>query len=93
LHSFEGFSNPGGEVTVGIALVQFNPVIGDFSGNIKKITAWADRAKVRGCQLVIFPEMAVCGYPPQDLLERSDFLVSHDRALQTLLAMLPRASR
>jgi NAD+ synthetase len=76
-------------VTVGIALVQFNPVIGDFSGNIKKITAWADRAKVSGCQLVIFPEMAVCGYPPQDLLERSDFLSSHDRALQTLLAMLP----
>lgn len=74
---------------MGIALVQFNPVIGDFSGNIKKIVAWAEEAKVRGCQLVIFPEMAVCGYPPQDLLERHDFLGSHDRALQTLLAMLP----
>lgn len=72
-----------------LALVQINPVIGDFSGNIKKIVTWAERAKGRGCQLVIFPEMALCGYPPQDLLERRAFLDSHERALQTLLALLP----
>jgi NAD+ synthase (glutamine-hydrolysing) len=75
---------------VGIALVQINPVIGDFSGNIKKIATWAELAKGQGCRLVIFPEMVVCGYPPQDLLERRDFLDSHDRALDALLVCLPQ---
>ena len=72
-----------------IALVQINPVVGDFVGNCDKIVRWSESAQARGCRLVVFPEMAVVGYPPQDLLERSDFLDSHDRAVSELLQRLP----
>ncbi len=64
-----------------IALVQLDPVIGDFAGNTAKMLAWFDRARRAGCRLVVFPELAVSGYPPQDLLERRAFLAGHDRAL------------
>lgn len=72
-----------------IALVQINPVIGDFEKNCDKIKLWSEKAKARGCDLVIFPELAVSGYPPQDLLERKSFLVAHDAAISSLLAELP----
>ncbi len=72
-----------------IGLVQTNPVIGDFSVNCKKIAARAHEAADRGCRLVIFPEMAVTGYPPQDLLERASFLEDHERAVAELLKELP----
>jgi NAD+ synthase (glutamine-hydrolysing) len=74
---------------VKIALVQINPIIGDFQINCGKIIARAEQALDRGCSLVIFPELAVSGYPPQDLLERSSFLDDQDRALARLLADLP----
>ncbi|EKD21882.1 MAG: hypothetical protein ACD_87C00288G0001, partial [uncultured bacterium] len=61
-----------------IALVQINPVIGDFKRNCEKIGRWSEKARERGCDLVIFPELAVTGYPPQDLLERKSFLAAHD---------------
>lgn len=69
-----------------IALVQINPIIGDFAYNIAKISSWTQKARNRGCDLAIFPELAVCGYPPQDLLERPAFIVQHDRALEELAA-------
>ena len=72
-----------------IGLVQTNPVIGDFSVNCEKIVADAREAMDRGCRLVIFPEMAVTGYPPQDLLERPSFLDDHERAVAGLLRDLP----
>lgn len=72
-----------------IALVQLNPVIGDFEGNCTKINEWSRRAKDKGCSLVIFPELAVSGYPPQDLLERKAFLDASDRAMENLIADLP----
>ena len=72
-----------------IGLVQTNPVIGDFPENCKKIAAGAREAMDRGCRLVIFPEMAVTGYPPQDLLERPSFLDDHERAVAGLLRDLP----
>lgn len=72
-----------------IALVQINPVIGDFEKNCGKIISWSQKAKDRGCELVIFPELAISGYPPQDLLERKSFLVSHDAAISKLLGELP----
>jgi len=75
---------------VKIGLVQLNPVIGDFEKNCRKICEWAEKAKNEGCSLVIFPELAVSGYPPQDLLERDVFLDSSDRALATLMRDLPR---
>jgi NAD+ synthetase len=46
---------------------------------------WIDQARRGGCDLVVFPELTLCGYPPQDLLERPSFLESHDRALTALI--------
>jgi len=69
-----------------IALIQYNPVIGDFNRNIAAITGWLDKAKAAGCQLAVLPELALSGYPPQDLLERPAFLDDHDRAFARLLA-------
>ncbi len=72
-----------------IALVQINPVIGDFEKNCGKIKSWSEKAVTRGCDLVIFPELAISGYPPQDLLERSAFLAAHEIAMSKLLGDLP----
>jgi len=70
---------------VKIALVQTNPVIGAFERNVRQVTTWIDKAKQAGCGLAIFPELTLCGYPPQDLLERAAFLEAHDCALAALI--------
>ncbi len=71
-----------------IALVQTNPIVGAFDRNLRLIFNWIDKAKQSGCDLVVFPELSLCGYPPQDLLERTSFLDAHDRALADLLNRL-----
>jgi NAD+ synthase (glutamine-hydrolysing) len=68
-----------------IALVQTNPIIGAFEYNLRHIVDWIGKAKQVGCDLVVFPELTLCGYPPQDLLERASFLDAHDRALADLI--------
>ncbi|MBW2107478.1 MAG: NAD+ synthase [Deltaproteobacteria bacterium] len=68
-----------------LALAQINPTIGDFPGNAQKIMAFANRAKGLGCDLVVFPELAVCGYPPRDLLDRPDFVRGNLRCLEALV--------
>ncbi|MDR0476448.1 MAG: NAD+ synthase [Desulfobulbaceae bacterium] len=72
-----------------IALIQINPLIGDFPGNAAKIIAYAEKAARRGCRLAVFPEMALSGQPPRDLLERPDFIAAQAQALNTLVAGLP----
>ena len=57
-----------------IALAQIDPTVGDFSGNTAKIVEFARRARQGGADLVLFPELAVCGYPPADLLEKPSFV-------------------
>ncbi len=69
-----------------IALAQINPTIGDFAGNTKKVIEFAGRAASQGAHLVMFPELAVCGYPPADLLEKSDFIKRADEALSEIAA-------
>jgi NAD+ synthase (glutamine-hydrolysing) len=64
-----------------LALAQINPTVGDFAGNARLILDFAARAAKQSADLVVFPELAVCGYPPADLLEKSSFLA---RAGQTL---------
>lgn len=64
-----------------IALGQINPTIGDFSGNSQKIIEFARKAHAGGAVMVLFPELAVCGYPPRDLLEKPAFVA---RTLQTV---------
>ena len=56
-----------------IALGQINPTVGDFSGNAAKIIQFAMQARSAGAGLILFPELAVCGYPPRDLVERPSF--------------------
>jgi NAD+ synthase/NAD+ synthase (glutamine-hydrolysing) len=59
---------------VKIALGQINPTVGDFSGNAAKIVQFALQARSAGAALILFPELAVCGYPPRDLVERPWFV-------------------
>jgi NAD+ synthase (glutamine-hydrolysing) len=57
-----------------VALGQINPTVGDIAGNVEKILKNAERAKEAGASLVIFPELAICGYPPMDLLLKDSFV-------------------
>jgi NAD+ synthase (glutamine-hydrolysing) len=66
---------------VKIALAQINPTVGDFAGNARLILDFTARAAAQSADLVLFPELAICGYPPADMLEKSSFLC---RARQTL---------
>lgn len=67
-----------------IALIQTNPTIGDFRGNLASILSWLDRARAAGCQLAILPELALSGYPPQDLLERPAFVALQEEVWREL---------
>jgi NAD+ synthase (glutamine-hydrolysing) len=57
-----------------VALAQIDPTVGDLDGNAEKIRAGIDRARSEGAQLVLFPELALTGYPPEDLLIKTHFL-------------------
>ncbi len=57
-----------------LALAQINPTVGDFKGNLALILDRAQRAGALGARLTLFPELAVCGYPPADLLDKPAFL-------------------
>jgi NAD+ synthase (glutamine-hydrolysing) len=57
-----------------VALAQIDATVGDLDGNAEKIRAGIDRARTEGAQLVVFPELALTGYPPEDLLMKTHFL-------------------
>jgi NAD+ synthetase len=67
-----------------IALAQINPTVGDIGGNLEKIMTFARSAKQAGASLVIFPELAICGYPPMDLLLKDSFVQANLEALHHL---------
>jgi len=71
---------------VKIALGQINPTVGDFSGNSAKIIDFSNRAKAAGANLILFPELSVCGYPPRDLVERSSFIENNRKAAEDIAA-------
>jgi NAD+ synthetase len=62
-----------------VAVAQIDTTVGDFRGNSEKIVASGRRAEDRGADLVLFPELAVSGYPPKDLLDRLSFLRESER--------------
>ena len=72
-----------------IALAQFNPTVGDFAGNSARILSLAERARQRGADLAVFSELCLCGYPPQDLLERPAFIERNHTELNELAGKLP----
>ena len=72
-----------------IALAQFNPTVGDFAGNSARILELAREAKQRGAHLAVFSELCVCGYLPQDLLERPAFIERNHTEIACLAKKIP----
>jgi len=71
---------------VKIALAQIDPTVGDFTGNLKKIVAASRRASDSGARLTVFSELAICGYPPADFVEKPSFLARCRAAIDELAA-------
>jgi len=71
---------------VKIALAQINPTVGDFTGNLEKIVAASRRSAEQGARLTVFSELAICGYPPADFLEKPSFLARCRSAVEELAA-------
>jgi len=67
-----------------IALAQLNATVGDIPGNLEKIRAAVREARALGAGLLVTPELAICGYPPEDLLLREDFLAECEAAVGAL---------
>jgi NAD+ synthase (glutamine-hydrolysing) len=67
-----------------IALAQFNPTVGDFEGNRTRILEMAREAKSGGAEIAVFSELCICGYPPQDLIERPSFAERNQQELVQL---------
>src|SRR3984893_2887361 len=72
-----------------IALAQFNPTVGDFEGNSARILELARAAQLGGADLAVFSELCLCGYPPQDLIERPIFAERNQRELKRLAQSIP----
>ena len=75
-----------------IALAQLNYIIGDFDGNLSKITAAVADASSSGAELVIFSELSICGYPPLDLLERKEFIHTCGQSIEKLATLVDPAT-
>ena len=73
-----------------IALGQINPTIGDFTGNSKKIIEASRQALVQGAEMILFPELAVCGYPPRDLLEKPAFVERNTQVVNEIAQAVPQ---
>ena len=67
-----------------VALAQINPTVGDIAGNEAKVREYLARARQTGAQLVLFPELAVSGYPPEDLLLKEHFLADARAAVERI---------
>ncbi|HUN89690.1 MAG TPA: NAD+ synthase [Terriglobales bacterium] len=72
-----------------VALGQINTTVGDFEGNAAKIIAYASRAQEAGASLILFPELAICGYPPRDLVEKATFVQKNADALERIKREVP----
>jgi NAD+ synthase (glutamine-hydrolysing) len=69
-----------------IALAQINPTVGDIPGNCRKTLDFIARAKSRGAELVVFPELSMIGYPPKDLLLKPQFIEDSMRGVEQIAA-------
>jgi NAD+ synthase (glutamine-hydrolysing) len=72
-----------------IALAQFNPTVGDFEGNSARVLELARQAQAGGAEIAVFSELCLCGYPPQDLIERPAFVHRNHEALARLAQLVP----
>ncbi|MQG08561.1 MAG: NAD+ synthase [SAR202 cluster bacterium] len=71
--------------TIKLGLAQFNPVVGDITGNVKRICQIIEEAKIHSVDLLAFPELSVTGYPPEDLLYQESFIQSNLNAIDRIL--------
>jgi len=74
-----------GHKKVRVAIAQINTTVGDLDGNAQKILDYVEKARAAGADIVSFPELAVCGYPPEDLLLKHAFIRDNLDALSTLV--------
>ena len=72
--------------TIRVALAQINPTVGDLEGNASQILDYMDRAREIGADLIAFPELALTGYPPEDLLLKPHFVRENRRVLDRIIA-------
>ncbi len=75
-----------------IAACQLNTVVGDLDGNADRIIAALDRAAEARCDLAVFPELAITGYPPEDLVLKPGFVVANQQALEKVAARTARTA-
>ena len=74
-----------------IVIAQIDSTVGDFAGNVDKVVSFSERARAEyAAELVVFPELALCGYPPMDLLDQESFAEFSVRSLRSLQNRLPR---
>ena len=72
--------------TFRIALAQINTVVGDLDGNTAKVIDYMRRARELGADLIAFPELAITGYPPEDLLFKSKFVEENKKRMHEVVA-------
>ncbi|MCS3917668.1 NAD+ synthase [Fervidibacter sacchari] len=77
--------------TLRVALAQINATVGDIEGNVKKIAEGIERAKEVRADVVAFPELAVTGYPPEDLLFKPHFIALNKEAVNELAKLVPKS--
>ena len=75
-----------------ILVAQFNPHVGDIEANTQRIIDIAEQGQIQGADLVVFPELALCGYPPEDLLLRPSMHLRIERALTQIAAQVSETS-
>ena len=73
-----------------LGLCQLNTVVGDLDGNVARILAAYDEAEAAGCDLALFPELAITGYPPEDLVLKPRFVTANREALEKVAARTGR---
>lgn len=71
-----------------IALAQINVTVGDLAGNSRRIMEYIERARHKDVSIVVFPELALCGYPPEDLLLKEHMVDNNLQALKALAAQI-----
>jgi len=68
--------------SVRVAIAQINCTVGDLSGNSAKVVEWLKKAEAAGADITVFPELAITGYPPEDLLLKPKFIADNIEALK-----------
>ena len=75
-----------------LALCQINTVVGDLDGNVTRVLAAYDQAEAAGCDLAVFPELAITGYPPEDLVLKPRFVAANREALDKVASRTGRCA-